>query len=115
MKRVTLSAFLMFSLAGCAAMTSALTGTPTPAARAAYVKKHPEIPDRYKKAIKDGQIMEGMSKDEVRASWGDPCGLCYGTTSNSWGDSWEYGIPNSASTGQIVYFDPSGSVTGWSN
>ncbi|GKS69549.1 hypothetical protein W03_15530 [Nitrosomonas sp. PY1] len=35
-------------------------------------------------------IMVGMTKDQVLASWGKPCGWCYGTRQSSTGDIWEY-------------------------
>lgn len=37
-------------------------------------------------AILNGKIMVGMSKDEVRASWGPPCHV----TDTTWGDTWIY-------------------------
>ena len=95
-----------------------LTGCVSPAQRADFVNAHPKISDEYKQAILHGQIMKGITKDEVRASWGNPCSYCYGTTHNSWGDSWEYNVFGSGSygagNGTYVYFDGSGHVTGWS-
>ncbi len=77
-----------------------------------------EIPSSIRGAIIDGNIMRGMTKDEVRASWGDPCGYCYGTKSASWGDTWEYNVFGSGSygagNGTYVFFDQADRVTGWS-
>jgi hypothetical protein len=65
------------------------------------------------------RLTVGMTKAEVRASLGDPCGTCYGTRHNSWGDTWEYNVFGSSGmgigSGTIVYFDSSGRVTGWSS
>lgn len=70
--------------------------------------------------LKDTRHLEvGMTKDQVRASMGNPCGPCYGTTHNSWGDTWEYNAFGTGSqgigNGTIVYFDAGGKVTGWSS
>ena len=81
-----------------------------------FINTHPH--DRYNAAIKKGEIMRGMSKADVVASWGEPCPFCYGTTHNSWGDTWEYNIfgvsAMGAGAGSIIYFSPGGQVTNWS-
>lgn len=86
--------------------------------RIAWVNAHPNTPARYANAIRDGKIMKGMTKSQVKAAWGPPCGYCYGTTHSSWGDTWEYNIFGSwaaaAGSGTIVYFNSLGRVTGWS-
>jgi hypothetical protein len=66
--------------------------------------------------IRKGMITKGMTKDEVRAAWGKPCGHCIGTRSASWGDTWEYNIFGSSrpGSGTYVYFNPEGRVIGWS-
>lgn len=70
-------------------------------------------------AIIDGKIMRGMTKEEVRASWGDPCWYCRGTRERSWGDVWEYNVFGSgrysAGSGTYVYFDQAGKVQDWSS
>lgn len=87
--------------------------------RQEYVKANLKSLDRLTaSAILNGEIKNGMTKEQVKASWGEPCGYCYGTTNNSWGDSWEY---NSFGTGyygigrgKYIYFDNAGRVKGWS-
>lgn len=84
--------------------------------RAAYVAENPYMEERIENAILAGKIVEGMTKEEVRASWGQPCSYCIGTRSASWGDTWEYNPFGSArpSAGTLVFFDASGRVKGWS-
>ncbi len=40
--------------------------------REKYVLEHPETAKEIADCILKGQVMEGMSMDEVRASWGEP-------------------------------------------
>lgn len=101
-------------LSGCA-----LFGGGDEARRNNYVaSRGDQIAPTIRGAIVDGKIMRGMTKEEVRASWGDPCGYCYGTRSASWGDTWEYNVFGSGSygagNGTYVFFDQSDRVTGWS-
>jgi outer membrane protein assembly factor BamE len=81
-----------------------------------FITTHPH--DRYNAAIQKGEIIRGMSKADVVASWGEPCPFCYGTTRNSWGDTWEYNLFGSAEmgagSGSIIYFSPGGHVISWS-
>lgn len=83
--------------------------------RTQYVTAHPDT--QYRSEILAGDIKVGMSKAEVLAAWGPPCGYCAGTTHSSWGDSWDYDVFGSAygGGGTIVYFDAAGYVTGWSD
>lgn len=85
-------------------------------ARLEYIAAHQEESANIRQSILDGKIETGMTKADVVASWGQPCSYCYGTTHNSWGDSWEYNIEGSAApgAGTYVYFDDNGLVTGWS-
>jgi len=98
-------------LSGCASLTGQHR-------RTAYVNGHPNVPVFYAQAIKDGAIMVGMTKDQVSASWGNPCGWCYGTRKSRWGDTWEYNVFGSSTmgigNGHYVYFQ-NGRVVGWSN
>lgn len=100
------------ALAGCAIFG------PTRSSRISYVESHPNLPPRFFTAIQGGIIMKGMTKQDVVAAWGNPCGYCYGTTHNSWGDSWEYNVFGSSSygigNGKYVFFSSDGLVTGWS-
>jgi hypothetical protein len=40
--------------------------------RSLYVTEHPEVPQKYATAILTGEVLVGMSRDMVRAAWGDP-------------------------------------------
>jgi len=69
--------------------------------------QHPEWSDYDKQMIAGGMIRPGMTKDQVRASWGKPCGNCTGTKIHDSGvESWEYQT-------QVVFFDKNGKVTRW--
>lgn len=84
--------------------------------RARYLAENPGVRSDIADAVRNGAIKRGMTKDDVRASWGDPCGYCLGTRSSSWGDVWEYNVFGSArpASGTYVYFDQRGVVVGWS-
>lgn len=111
MKKIMLIALLVALLSGCAA-------THDKSARMDWLRAHPDTPIPAFAAIMHGSIIEGMTKEQVQASWGRPCGYCYGTTSSSWGDTWEYNpfgsAPMGAGSGTIVYFGSRGRVIGWS-
>ena len=72
----------------------------------------------FRHAIWDKKIMVGMSKDQVRASWGNPCWHCYGTRESSYGDTWEYNIfgtgSNGIGGGTYLFFDRRGKLKSWS-
>lgn len=106
--RLLIAGTVLTILTGCAL-------GPSLSRRTAWLAAHPTVEQPYRGAIKHGEIMLGMTKAEVRAAWGDPCGWCYGTTHNSWGDSWEYNVFGTGSmgagTGTIIYFDADGNVS----
>lgn len=99
----------------CGIILIFLCGCVTQQDRLDWLATHPDTPPRIAQAVSQGAITQGMTKAQVRASWGTPCGLCYGTTQSSWGDTWEYNPLGygSYSTGTIVYFDSAGRVRGW--
>lgn len=108
MKTLISIAVILFVLAGCGPSKMAL--------RQAYIDAHPELDYDTREWIRNGKIAKGMTKEQVRASWGDPCWYCYGTRRASWGDSWEYNIfGTSRGIGTVVYFDSADRVRGWSN
>ena len=41
-------------------------------AREQFVKQHPDLPQSKREMILKGDIKEGLTTDEVRASWGQP-------------------------------------------
>ena len=40
--------------------------------RLQYVKQHPKLNQRMKRIILEGRLVTGMTKDEVKGSWGMP-------------------------------------------
>lgn len=42
------------------------------ASREGYVSAHPELNPQIKEAILKGEIIAGMTEEEVKASWGSP-------------------------------------------
>jgi outer membrane protein assembly factor BamE len=82
-----------------------------------YLASHPIT--QFRDEISRGAIKVGMSKEEVIASWGQPCGYCYGTSQSSTGDSWEYNIFGTGSygigAGTYLFFDNRGILQYWSD
>jgi hypothetical protein len=74
-----------------------------PTRREELLVQYPDWNSKTIKLIRDGKIFIGMTKDQVRASWGRHCLTCQGTTEGTWGESWEYAT-------QVVFFDSEGKV-----
>lgn len=76
------------------------------------------LPSHIREAIQQKQIMVGMTKQQVIASWGEPCWWCYGTRQSSVGDTWEYNVFGSsvygAGSGAYLYFDNNNILKYWS-
>ncbi len=68
------------------------------------IAKHPEWDEQTNAYIREGLLIKGMTKEQVRASWGKYCENCPGTKKFEWGETWEYPT-------QIVFFDKSGKMT----
>lgn len=100
---------LLLAIAGCATDQSR---------RDQYLQVNPQTEPRISAAITEGSIVIGMTKEEVIASWGYPCGRCYGTRESSAGDWWEYNPFGSSSygigAGTHLRFDNSGRLKYWS-
>ncbi len=56
--------------------------------------------------IREGFLVQGMDKEQVKAAWGKPCWSCTGTTKGQWGEAWEYAT-------QVVFFDTAGKLIRW--
>lgn len=58
------------------------------------IEKHPEIYNRlseyHKALVQRGQIEEGMGKDTVRLSWGDPFRISNGSKQGRRYEQWSY-------------------------
>jgi len=81
-----------------------------PVRRSQIIEEHPEWSAKMIKVINEGYLVQGMTSDQVRASWGRPCWTCTGTAMDKGWDkwrTWEYQT-------QIVFFDKNGRVTRWS-
>ncbi len=46
--------------------------------REGYVSAHPELNPTIKEAILKGEVLEGMTEDEGKASWGSPSQIVKG-------------------------------------
>lgn len=57
-------------LCGCA--TTSQAKMPNYESRKSYVETHSELSSEIKQAILKGKVIEGMTKDEVLAAWGEP-------------------------------------------
>jgi outer membrane protein assembly factor BamE (lipoprotein component of BamABCDE complex) len=84
-KRLILSIFVIFLifLSGCA--TSGPLLRPSFNSRQEYVRNHPRLSPEIKQAILEGRVIKGMTKEDVRASWGEPTRIKDFTTDpNAW-------------------------------
>ncbi len=86
------------------------------------------LTEEVRRAIDRKDLLQGMTQNEVIASWGLPCKWCSGTRKNPGGDIWEYNItafgPDSVlnitdllgeATAIYLYFDKDGKLRHWSN
>lgn len=82
------------------------------------VLSNPDLKPEIRDAIQRQAVHVGMTKQQVLASWGEPCWWCYGTRKTSNGDSWEYNVFGSsymgAGSGTYLYFDNNGILKFWS-
>lgn len=97
-KKILFIIILMMSLSiGCAA------------SKEGYISAHPELNPKIKEAIIKGAVLEGMTEDEVKASWGTPYQIVKGTEGDFY---YVYLKPGSRGTHShhVVIFDKSGKV-----
>ena len=80
--------------------------------RQAFVNYYPGLASETRAAILNGQIIVGMSPDEVMASWGRPARINDSYIAGKSREQWIY--PRGPGRTQYVYFE-SGHVTGWQN
>lgn len=108
--RISTSLILLALLTGCATY-----GTEQ---RAAVAAAHPEWSEQTRQDVAGGSIRVGMTKEQVRAAWGDPCIYCHGTRSTSAGDWWEYNAlwPHRwhIGAGTHLFFGNDGKLKFWS-
>jgi hypothetical protein len=77
---------IIIFLAGCATMPYYAT----PNTRATYIAENPDTPDHIKEKIMAGQVETGMTKEQVKASWGRPGYVHKLTTASADAEQWEY-------------------------
>ena len=58
--------------------------------RKQYVKEHPVLAPKVRQVILEGRLLEGMSKEEAKASWGDPDIVYRTVTNNIVNEQWVY-------------------------
>jgi hypothetical protein len=58
--------------------------------RQEYMKNHPDITERVKMAIKNGDVLIGMTKEELIASWGQPYDINRTVTATVIREQWVY-------------------------
>ena len=102
MKHIFICCCLGVLLAGCATYngesqksnTTQIPGyqyKPDKSVRMEYVKKHPEFQSIVKMAIESGQVILGMSKEQLKIIYGEPCATETGATGyESWGYNYGY-------------------------
>ncbi|MCK9376954.1 MAG: outer membrane protein assembly factor BamE [Syntrophobacterales bacterium] len=78
--------------------------------REAYISAHPELNPTMKEAILKGEVLEGMTEDEVRASWGRPNQIVKGTEGDFYYVYSKAGGKGGTHSHDVVIFDKSGKV-----
>lgn len=63
---------LSLSLLLCSCATTSQARMPDYESRNNYVEMHPELSSGIKQAVLEGKVIEGMTKQDVLASWGEP-------------------------------------------
>lgn len=77
-----------------------------------YVTTHPELTQQTKQDILEGRIRIGMTREQVKATWGYPDDI--NRTVGSWGEheQWIYGYD--IRFRRYLYFE-NGKLTSWSD
>ncbi len=83
-RRFTVLFVVLAVLAGC---------TTAAQRRQRYVEANPELKPEIAAAIIEGRIVEGMTADDVRASWGEPELRSVSITEAGEQDIWSYRAP----------------------
>ena len=68
-KKLLIFLFL-FTFLGCASIRP--FGIPSFSSRQKYVQTNSRLPGSIRQAILEGQVVEGMTKEQVMATWGKP-------------------------------------------
>lgn len=70
--------------------------------RGQFIDQNPDLSEQRKQDILNGRIRIGMSREEVRASWGAPNDINRTVTANNVSEQWVYG---SIRNRRYAYFD----------
>lgn len=91
---IVFSSLFVLTIAGCAANGPLLK--PSQKTRSQYVERYSELTAEIKQAILRGKVIEGMTKEDVMASWGRPSETDdFSANSKAWwyepdGEGWWY-------------------------
>lgn len=111
---------LLFS--GCSIMRTmdAMSGIirkPSEKQRLQYASENPSLPDDIKQAIKEGRVIVGMTSEQIKASYGEPCNSDIYEGKETWTMFYTYGYRGSNMQfadqcyGETIMFDESVKVT----
>jgi hypothetical protein len=101
--------YVRYSLLVLAAGIIACGPTIAQQRRQGFVDTHPELSPALKSDILNGQVVRGMTMDQVRAVWGSPPPEC-ATRTTALVAIWSYCHKNLAAP-TLVFFDSHGRVT----
>lgn len=73
-----------------------------------YVDEHPLLSETVATAILAGRISEGMTSDDVKASWGEPGMITTSVTEEGIQEIWSYDTPVGRFTSGMVILTISG-------
>lgn len=117
---VKIMMILSLSLLLCSCATISQAKMPNYESRNNYIAMHPELSSEIKQAILKGKVIEGMTKQDVLAAWGEPSKIHkYGehkrlvdeADENTHDESWLYDQPfYSFAPRKFVRFDIDGIV-----
>ena len=91
---IIFSFIILFILFGCA--TSGPLIRPNQSSRQEYISNHPELSSDIKQAILNCRVIKGMTKEDVKMSWGEPTRVKdFSRDPNAWwydkyGEGWWY-------------------------
>lgn len=90
---------LLFTFIGGGCSTVGSLRKPSLSSRQEYIRDNPRLSAEIKQTILEGKVIKGMTKDDVRASWGEPSEMDdFSTNPNAWwyeedGEGWWYKPP----------------------
>lgn len=71
--------------------------------RLQYLKQHPQLNQRLRRLISEGRLVRGMTKDEVKASWGMPDTVYRTKTNTIVNEQWIYKNIDPRTLIKIIY------------